>query len=1008
MRNEHRNQKNNHVKRIQNIAMPALLVFSLCFPSLGMALSENTPEREVLDAIEAREVAVTEEATYTQTEGTEPGTDGAKIVAVNSTTAEIIDTMQGNNVSGLVWVDENENGVMDNDEDGLSGFAVKLYPENDLTGAVATSETGLDGIYMFTDIAPGRYVLGIEAQELSGIEYLLPLKGYIGDNRFALMGDGINAYSDVIDIQTNSDIRGLNAGVRTQPKIQPQSFSSGIFTINNPNGNLRSMIETDLQAFPFNQTVPYDYSVVESIVIDGALTDIDCSFIRSRLTNLKELDISEATDSFPNGAFAHCKSIETVRLPADVAISNEMFDGCSGLKTLGVGSGELTSGVVDLSGFTATFGLRAFFNCTAIEAVKLPADVELSNFMFVGCISLTTLGVGSGALAAGIVDFSGFAATYSSTLFTNCSSIEIVKLPPDVSISSFMFLNCINLDIVLFQGNMAPGIDTGAFMGTSAIAYVPDKTSGGYELTGFTQHFLEVRSIVLPSFSAHPQPQTKIVGQSASFIATAVAGDPIPYTLQWQFSTEGGGTWSDIAGETNDTLSLSDVSLSQDGYQYRCVATSLMGISVSNSAFLTVSAPPPPVEASINPTTVSFDKNTGGDITVTLNPGSYTLNGIANSSYTLIPGTDYTVSGNIYIIKAEYFKKLSDGQQVIIFNMNGGSNPALTVTVRDNAPLIAPSIINVIVSPNMSSVYKGGTRQFAAAVEVAGSAAQTVNWSVVGGTDTEIDFNGLLTVGMNEAADTLTVIAMSTFDSTVKGAATVIVTQYGTPYSVIRGFDVFTGSDNRSAAIDAPYSKFLRLLMDGEVLDPSHYTVTGDSTVITLTENYLKTLANGTYRVLAMFADGQAEIGLTVSVPGDIVRATGVTLDKSEASVTVGNMIQLAATISPLNATDQSVAWKSSNTSIAIIDENGFVKGVNEGKATVTVTTGDGGHTATCEVTVSYVGNSSGTTDNNAGNLPKTGDSSNVVLWCTAALVSLLTCVILLVCRRRRKSNEDD
>ena len=58
------------------------------------------------------------------------------------------------------------------------------------------------------------------------------------------------------------------------------------------------------------------------------------------------------------------------------------------------------------------------------------------------------------------------------------------------------------------------------------------------------------------------------------------------------------------------------------------------------------------------------------------------------------------------------------------------------------------------------------------------------------------------------------------------------------------------------------------------------------------------------------------------------------------------------ATVLPSNATDKSISWSSSNTGIATVDNNGKVTAVAAGSAVITVTTTDGGKTATCTVTV--------------------------------------------------------
>lgn len=81
------------------------------------------------------------------------------------------------------------------------------------------------------------------------------------------------------------------------------------------------------------------------------------------------------------------------------------------------------------------------------------------------------------------------------------------------------------------------------------------------------------------------------------------------------------------------------------------------------------------------------------------------------------------------------------------------------------------------------------------------------------------------------------------------------------------------------------------------------------------------------------------------------VAVTDVTLDKTTASVNVGASITLIATVNPSNAANKNVTWSSNNTSVATVS-NGVVTGLKAGEATITVTTEDGGHTATCVVTV--------------------------------------------------------
>jgi hypothetical protein len=85
----------------------------------------------------------------------------------------------------------------------------------------------------------------------------------------------------------------------------------------------------------------------------------------------------------------------------------------------------------------------------------------------------------------------------------------------------------------------------------------------------------------------------------------------------------------------------------------------------------------------------------------------------------------------------------------------------------------------------------------------------------------------------------------------------------------------------------------------------------------------------------------------------NLTPVTGVSLDRTTLSITVGGTGTLTATVSPSGATDKSVTWSSSAPSVATVSSSGVVTGVAEGSATITVTTADGAKTAPCAVTVS-------------------------------------------------------
>ena len=84
-----------------------------------------------------------------------------------------------------------------------------------------------------------------------------------------------------------------------------------------------------------------------------------------------------------------------------------------------------------------------------------------------------------------------------------------------------------------------------------------------------------------------------------------------------------------------------------------------------------------------------------------------------------------------------------------------------------------------------------------------------------------------------------------------------------------------------------------------------------------------------------------------------IIQVSGVTLNKTGATLMKNETLTLKATVTPSNATNKAVTWKSSNTKIAVVSSSGRVTAKSPGTVTITCTAKDGsGQKATCKITV--------------------------------------------------------
>lgn len=117
-------------------------------------------------------------------------------------------------------------------------------------------------------------------------------------------------------------------------------------------------------------------------------------------------------------------------------------------------------------------------------------------------------------------------------------------------------------------------------------------------------------------------------------------------------------------------------------------------------------------------------------------------------------------------------------------------------------------------------------------------------------------------------------------------------------------------------------------------------------------------------------------ISITENTGADPTAVTGVTLNKSSVTLTVGDSERLTATVSPDNAANKNVTWASDDEAVATVDTDGTVTAVSVGTVVITVTTQDGGRTASCTVTASPSGGGGSTGGGSTGSGSTGGGST--------------------------------
>ncbi len=142
-------------------------------------------------------------------------------------------------------------------------------------------------------------------------------------------------------------------------------------------------------------------------------------------------------------------------------------------------------------------------------------------------------------------------------------------------------------------------------------------------------------------------------------------------------------------------------------------------------------------------------------------------------------------------------------------------------------------------------------------------------------------------------------------------------------------------------------------VLPSNATDKSVRWESSNASVATVSGGKIVAISEGEAVITATTVNGkEAACSVTVKkAPETVVSVTGVTLDKTSVVLDKGSSTTLTATVLPANATDKEVVWSTSDSKVATVS-NGKVTATGPGDATITVTTSDGGRTATCRITV--------------------------------------------------------
>ncbi len=279
---------------------------------------------------------------------------------------------------------------------------------------------------------------------------------------------------------------------------------------------------------------------------------------------------------------------------------------------------------------------------------------------------------------------------------------------------------------------------------------------------------------------------------------------------------------------------------------------------------------------------------------------------------------------------------LSAGEAIITASA-GSFSDSCAVTVRE--PVRA--VEGISLDRSSISMAIGGTETLRATVIPADATDRKVSWSTSDSSVATVS-DGIVTA-VAEGVATITAV---TEDGGFEAECSVSVSD-GTVEVI--GITL----DRSSAALSSGETAVLTAsVMPSDATDKEVSWSTSDSSVATVSDGVVTAVAEGTATITATSADGGFTADCEVTVSKGAIHVAGITLSSSSLSMLPGDSAKLRAEITPADADDRSVTWKTSDPKVAAVDGDGNVRAVSSGNATITATAVDGGLTAECAVTV--------------------------------------------------------
>ena len=288
----------------------------------------------------------------------------------------------------------------------------------------------------------------------------------------------------------------------------------------------------------------------------------------------------------------------------------------------------------------------------------------------------------------------------------------------------------------------------------------------------------------------------------------------------------------------------------------------------------------------------------------------------------------------------------------------GGGDATITCTAKDGSNVKATCKVTVTVpvsgiqlSQTSAALTVGDTLTLTKTIYPSDATNQAVTWTSSSDAVASVDSNGKITA---KTAGSAVITCKSVSDNSVVGICNVTVKAKVQTPSEIKVNKITLNKTTASVTKGKTLQLIATVTPGNATKKEVKWSTSNKNVAMVSTSGLVTAKSAGTATITCTAQDGSGvKATCKITVKNPVVKVTKVTLNKTTATLAPKETLTLKATVTPTNATNKAVTWKSSNTKIATVSSSGKVTAKAAGTVTITCRAKDGsGKKATCKITV--------------------------------------------------------